>query len=161
MVELTKLVAGLVEPNIETGKVLFSCLISVGKHMSKKNNKTIHKNRRTHQSFIGTNSKTKYLIDYLNMQLLKEKLKQRIDTIECDINASFVFYYPDSVFYTKKNQRSHKVGDIDNLLGGPLDCLQKVGVIINDRIICGVDGTRRKPSGDKNYYLRIDLTSLD
>ena len=107
-------------------------------------------------------SKTADLCEQLLLKsLLIEKLKQKIDEpITCDINLKCIFYYPNSVFYTKKGIRSKTIGDLDNLTQLPLDCLQKAKIIANDTIVCGLDDTRRMPIDGHEYFLKIEVSEF-
>ena len=136
---------------------LFKCIIELPKFPIKKNSKQIFKNRATGNNFIGSNSKAQYLMNYLNAQLMKEKLKNRIDTIEDEINVEMVFGFPHSVYFTKQGKRSNKVGDLSNLFEAVSDGLQKVGIISNDANINGFNGSKRIPVDD-NYILKIVIT---
>ncbi len=142
-------------------EILFQCLIQVEKHSSKKNKKTIHFNRSTKRPFIGTDSKTKHLENVLNAALLREKLKAGLKTIECDISVAFVFHYPKAVYYTKQGKRSTRVIDLSNSLQGPEDALTKVGIIVDDRQICSLDGSRRGFINDTKYYLGIEIRAYN
>lgn len=141
-------------------KPLFECIIEVPKHGIKKNSKQIFRNNLTGRRFIASNSKAQYLEKYLNSKLLTEKLKKRIDTITCDVNAQYTFIFPYSVYFTKKEKRSNKIGDLSNLFEMVSDSLQKVGILENDSLICGFDGSRRLPTMENKFYLRIVLTEL-
>jgi len=137
--------------------ILFKCILELPKFAIKKNSKQIFKRRDTGQRFIGSNSKAQYLMDYLNAQLMKEKLKNRIDTIEDEINVEMVFGFPSSVYFTKQGKRSNKVGDLSNLFEAVSDGLQKVGIISNDANINGFNGSKRIPV-DEKYILKIVIT---
>lgn len=139
----------------------FKCKIQVPKHSIKKNNKQIFQNKATGKRFIASNSKAQYLENYLTHQLLIQKLKQRLETIECDLAASFKFYYPENVYLTKLGKRSHRVADLSNLLEAPQDALQKAKVILNDSLICELNDCKRLISGDSFFYLEIELKKLD
>jgi Holliday junction resolvase RusA-like endonuclease len=94
----------------------------------------------------------------MESKLAIEKLKQRIDDpIDCDIHAQFTFYFPESVYYTKKGDRSAKLPDLSNLYELPQDVMQDMGIIKNDTLICSHDGSRREAVEGSNYYLEIIL----
>lgn len=141
--------------------ILFKCIIEIPKHGVKKNGKAIFQNRSTGKRFIASNSKAQYLENYMNAQLLKEKLKARIDTIKCDVNVAMIFYYPRKVFFTKQEKRSNRVADLSNLYEMPQDALQKVGIIENDSQICSHDGSRRMFIEENKFYLKIEITKAD
>lgn len=137
---------------------MFKCKVLVQRHSSKKNEK--EPRRRGNKTFIGKSDRAKQAEDWLILKLRSEKLKQRIDTITDDLNAKFTFYFPESVYYTKKGDRSKKLPDISNLYELPQDVMQKIQIIENDTQICGHDGSRRAVSHDNNYYLEIELTKV-
>lgn len=136
---------------------IFKCLIEVPKHGSKKNRKQIQR-AGNGRLFIGTERKQKHLQNVLTAVLLKEKLKHRMDTIDYDINAKFVFYFPKSVYFTKQGKRSCRVGDLSNLYQGVEDCLQVAKVIENDSLIVSHDGSSRLPIEGSKYMLEVILT---
>lgn len=139
-------------------EVLFSCKIEVTKHGIKKNSKMIAFNRATGRRFIASNHKAKFLENALIHRLTIEKFKARMDTIECDVNAKITFYYPKSVYFAKAGHRSNKVGDLSNLYQNVEDSLQKAGIIKNDALIIGHDGSRLVPVDDTRYFLEIVIT---
>lgn len=140
-------------------EILFQCFIPVNRHSSKKNEKEPRYNPRTGKSFIGTSHKAKVAADLMITRLRIHKLKQRIDEpINCDINAKFIFYYPKTVYYTKKGVRSRNIGDLSNIYQLPEDILTKVGIIDDDTLICSHDGSERRPIDGVDYFLEIVLT---
>jgi Holliday junction resolvase RusA-like endonuclease len=141
--------------------ILFSCKFKTIKHGILKNNKQIFLNKKTGARFITSSQNSKTSEQWLLSKLQLEKLKNKIDEpINCDINAQYTFYFPESIYYTKKGQRSLKLPDLDNLFGLVNDCLQKAEVISNDTIIGGFDGSRRKPIKGSEYFLEIILSKL-
>ncbi len=139
--------------------VLFKIKIPVPYHAIKKNNKQIAFNRRTGKSFIRSSDKALFLQNWLHQKLTTEKLKQRIDTITDYIKCEMVFYFPESVYYTKKGERSKKLPDLSNLYQLPEDCLQKAGIIENDHLIETHGDSARLPIKDTTYWLEIKITS--
>jgi len=135
---------------------MFKCKVLVQRHSSKKNEK--EPRRRGNKTFIGKSDRAKQAEDWLILKLRSEKLKQRIDTITDDLNAKFTFYFPESVYYTKKGDRSKIIGDLSNLVELPADVMQKVEIIKNDTQIISLDGSRRLPIEGNNYFLEIELT---
>jgi Holliday junction resolvase RusA-like endonuclease len=128
----------------------------VNRHSAKKNEKRARIGERG--PYIGASWKAKYSDHLMTSKLRIEKLKQRIDEpIACDIHARFTFFFPESVFYTKKGPRSAKLPDLSNLYELPQDVMQKLGIIANDTIICSHDGSRREPIEGSDYYLQITL----
>lgn len=138
-----------------SNQILFKAAIEVYAHGVKKNNKVIRFNRKTNQRFISSNPQVKSLESDL-VQKLKRKFKG--ETITGSINAEFLFYYPKSVYFTKKGVRSKNIADLSNLYELPQDALTKAGVIEDDRIIDSHDGSRRIPNLDDKYILVITLT---
>jgi Holliday junction resolvase RusA-like endonuclease len=142
--------------------IIFYCKIQISRHSSKKNEKRPMFNKGSNRFFIGKTSKAKYVENELIHRLQIEKLKTRIDLpITCDINAKLTFYFPESVYFTKKGDRSKKLPDLSNLYELPQDCLQKVGIIQNDTQIVSHDGSRRKPLSGNNYVLEIELSHVE
>ena len=141
-------------------EVLFSCKIQVPKHGIKKNSKEIRMNFKTKQRFIGSNNRVLNTQKYLLTKLQIEKLKKRLDCISCDINIAMIFYFPKTVFYTKKNDRSKLIADLSNLYQLVEDCLQKIKIIENDSLICSHDGSARKPIDDNNHWLEIIISKI-
>ncbi len=138
-------------------EVLFKAKFPVPKFISKKNAKKIAFNRKTSKSFIMTESKTAFIERWILQKLATEKLKQRIDTISGLIHVSFVLTYPKSVYFTKKGTVSNKVMDISNSIQAFEDCLEKAGIIENDRNIASLDGTRREYHDDNSYWVEITI----
>ncbi len=142
--------------------ILFSAKFKVQKHGILKNGKQIRFNNRTKKNFITKNDLVLALENYLMIKLRQLKIIHKIDSpIDCDLNASFTFYFPKSVYFTKKNERSKKIPDLDNLLCLPLDCLKKSNIIIDDNIVCGFNGTSRKPIEGNEYILEIELSGYN
>jgi Holliday junction resolvase RusA-like endonuclease len=139
---------------------LFKCIIDVEKHAIKKNSKSIWRNKYTGKPFIATNDKARALINKLEASLLTEKLKARLQTIDCDVNVAMVFYFPTKAYYTKEGKRSSKVADLSNLFEAVSDSLQKVGIMQNDSLICSFDGSGRAaiPEG---YKLKIVISKYE
>lgn len=139
--------------------ILFKCLIKVNRHGIKKNSKQIFVNKKTGSRFIASSNNSKVSECWLMARLHIEKIKQKIDQpIDCDLNATFKFYFPKSVYFTKKGPRSKTLSDLSNLYELPQDCLQKSGIILNDTLICSHDGSRRLPIDGPDYYLEIILS---
>ena len=136
--------------------ILFKCKVQVPRHSSKKNEK--EPRSAGGRIFIGKSDRAVMSEKWLTQKLTIEKLKQRVETIECDINAKFTFYFPKTIYFTKKGERSKKLGDLSNLLELPQDVMQKLKIIENDTQICSHDGSRRVPSEDGGYWLEIELT---
>jgi Holliday junction resolvase RusA-like endonuclease len=139
-------------------EILFKTKFKVMRHCASKNEKTIRYNRQTNKPFIGKTDDAILAEKYMINRLTIEKLKNRIETIDCDVNLKAIFYIPSSVFWTKKKERNKKIGDLENLLSLVQDCLQKSGIIKDDTLICSLDGSRRMPIDGTEYFLEIELT---
>lgn len=142
----------------QMSNVLFKCKVLVQSHGVKKNSKVIRRNRRTGNRFIASNDRAKASENYLVMRFLSEKLKQRVETITTEVNAKFTFYYPQTVYFTKKGVKSKNLADISNLYETVQDALQKAQVIFDDNLICSHDGSRIRPIDDNNYWLEVEIT---
>jgi Holliday junction resolvase RusA-like endonuclease len=80
-------------------------------------------------------------------QLIRQKTKQRLQPIAVTVNLRALVY----------RERNH--GDLVNFLSAICDVLQVAGVVVNDRLIVGHDGSR--PLLDKkNPRVEIELTPL-
>lgn len=155
--------------------ILFQACFRVPRMAASKNEKTIRMNRGTGQRFIGKHDKTIECQEWILSHLNVERIKQRIDSpILCDLNAEFTFYFPKSVYFTKKDVRSKTLPDLSNLYELPQDCLQynfcklnkkhpqfkEIKIIGSDSQICSHDGSRRLPIDGTDYYLKIVLTEF-
>lgn len=137
-------------------KPLFSCLIRVPRHSSKKNEKT--HGVRNGKIFIRKTEAAAHVESVLLCELRRTKYANRIfEPLTKDLHAKFTFYFPKTVYFTKKGQRSKKIPDLSNLYMLPEDCLQKVGIIENDTLIESHDGSRRESIEGREYFLRIEL----
>lgn len=135
---------------------LFKCRIKVSRHSSKKNEKEPARARG--RSYIRKTEAARHVEGLLIRAFNIEKIKQRIDDpIDCDIQAVFTFYFPKSVYFTKKGKRSHKLPDLSNLYQLPEDILQRTGIIVNDTQIESHDGSRRAPIDGVEYWLEIKI----
>jgi Holliday junction resolvase RusA-like endonuclease len=140
---------------------VFKAIIELPKFPIKKNSKAIFRNRATGRPFIASNSKAQNLMNILNAELLKAKMMNKdFKTIDYDVNVSFQFYVPQKIYYTKQGKRSNKVGDLSNLVESPQDALQKVGILANDSLINGLDGSFRAAIDSDVHKLKIIITRL-
>ena len=98
------------------GPVMFECVIP-GKVGVKKNQRRLIFRGRFPLSLPST----KYL--HWESVALRHVNKSKQGMILCELEARFEFHF--------KNKQAEV--DIDNCLGGPLDLLQKAGVIKNDK----------------------------
>ncbi len=126
--------------------MLFQFETQVNKHWSQKNNNTIR--RAGHRVFVG---KQQALINDRDWLVLKLKQAWQDDPIDQYIQATYKFYFKD--FYTTKGEMNLKLGDLDNLLALPSDCLQKAGIIKNDALILSFDGSRKLPAKENKLEI--------
>lgn len=122
--------------------MIFHFKAKVQRQWSMKNNNVIR--RAGSRLFVG---KQQSLINDRDWLILQLKQAWQNEPISTPVHVTYKFYFKD--FYTKKNQMNLKLGDLDNLLALPNDCLQKAGVIKDDALIMSFDGTRKLP-GDEN-----------
>lgn len=140
---------------------LFKCIIELKAFPILKNNKVMYRNRRTGKMFPAKNENCARLMDILTLELIKAKNMAKLDTIDCDVNVSFQFFYPFNLFFNKKNKRSKKVADIGNLYQAIEDCLQKSSVLLNDSLIESHDGSGRFPITEDKHILKIVITKKE
>jgi Holliday junction resolvase RusA-like endonuclease len=140
---------------------IFYCKFPISRHPSQKNEKVIHYKRRTQTPFIG--STKGFIIErHAMMACLKQEMVKQshlLYPITDDVHIKFTFYFPN--YYTVKNLRNRKLPDLSNLYHFPEDCLQNVGIIENDSLICSHDGSRRLPSDDQFNHIEISIWTLD
>jgi Holliday junction resolvase RusA-like endonuclease len=123
--------------------LLFYAGFYVDEFTSKKNQKTIFKNRSTGRMFIA--SKNASAERTLALQILQNGIWNKKIIAE-SIRAVFRFHYPDN----KDGSRTARVMDLSNLYQGPEDALTKAGVIVDDKLIeshngsCRIYGAPRK-----------------
>lgn len=83
-----------------------------------------------------------------HVELLSQKRRLRLETITEPINVKFLFYLD-----------SKRKPDLSNLYELPQDALEAAGIIENDHLIHGHDGSRRLY--DKaNPRTEIEITSM-
>ena len=137
----------------------FKCLVKVPRHSSKKNEKQPAKRGR--RSFIMKTAAARHVEGVLCSELRKQRFINRaFEPVTGDVWAQFTFFFPKSVYFTKKGQRSKKIPDLSNLYLLPEDCLQKVGIIEDDTQVESHDGSRRAPIDGDQYWLEIKLYRL-
>jgi Holliday junction resolvase RusA-like endonuclease len=110
--------------------------------------------------FVAKSPKAKFAEEWMMRKLVIEKLKSRVDMIKVPVIAEFIFYFPETVYFTKAGPRSKKIPDTSNLYELPQDCLQAVGILENDTLVDGHDGSRRQPVNGSKYYLNIRLIAV-
>jgi Holliday junction resolvase RusA-like endonuclease len=141
-------------------EILFQAYFKVMRHAASKNEKTIRKNFKTGNRFIGKKDNAISSEEWIKRYLIREKIMQRIDTITCDLNLEVHFFFPQTVYFTKKGHRNQKITDLSNAYEIIQDCLQKTKVIKDDTQICSHDGSRRHPIEGNEYFVRIILTEF-
>jgi Holliday junction resolvase RusA-like endonuclease len=135
-------------------RLVFYAKIELPYHATKKNGK------HAFRGYVVMSERSRKAEKYLLFQLQLLKNSYGINqSIKHDLRAVFKFFFND--YYTKKSERRLNLPDLSNLLELPADCLQKVGIIENDTIICSWDGSRRYPSQDEKNYLEISLYVYD
>ncbi|MBL0233219.1 MAG: RusA family crossover junction endodeoxyribonuclease [Chitinophagaceae bacterium] len=140
---------------------LFSLYTEVASHVSKKNNRDIFINKKTGRMFPSKSTKLRDMEHYLTRQLINEKLRSSLKTIDHPIEIKFTFLFPNDHYFTKKGNINKKIPDLSNLYELPQDCLQKAGVIENDTLIHSHDGSRRLPNNKDYYELHIEIFKHD
>lgn len=140
--------------------VIFKAKFEVPYHAVLKNNKQISYNKKTGKRFLRSNDRVVFAQNWILNKLFNEKLKSRVDKINCYFNLKLIFYFPESVFYTKKGIRSLKIPDISNLYELPQDLLTKSGIIEDDTLVDSHNGSKRLPIEGSKYYLEIEIESV-
>lgn len=139
---------------------IFKAKFEVPYHAVLKNNKQISYNKKNGRNFLRSNDRVIFAKDWLFAKLTNEKLKSRVDKINCYFNLKLIFYFPESVFFTKKGSRSLKIPDISNLYELPQDVLTKAGIIEDDTLVESHNGSKRLPIEGSKYYLEIEIESV-
>lgn len=141
------------------GPVLFTCEIDISDHAVLKNTKSIRVNRRTGQRFIGSNDRVIHIKNELITKLYKEKARnyQDLDPIKDWVNLKILFIYPPKKFFTLKKEVSKLIADTSNLYQIIEDCLQKVGVLHDDRLVASHDDSDRLWHRDNGCKLIIEV----
>lgn len=130
--------------------VLFHARFPVEKHVSKKNNRPIFNSGG--KTFIGKSTKLRDAELYMVSRLKMHKISLNIQTITDPIEVSFVFYFKN---YYVDGRISKLVPDLSNLVQLPEDCLQTAGIILDDKQIYSLDGSRRIPSNRNEIEITI------
>lgn len=105
--------------------------------------------RKTCKPFIGKNERAANAEHFATMILKDQKNKLGIKTIDYPVNVKFSFYLP-----------TRRLPDLSNLYQLPEDALEKAGILANDKLIGGHDGSRRyyDPANPRTV---IEITPLD
>lgn len=137
---------------LKNQELLFYARFEVEKHVTKKNSRQIFK--RAGKPFLGKNQALRDAENYMLQKLRVQKDALGLnEPLGCDMHAVFVFGFSD--YFTKKGQRSLRLGDLSNLYQLPEDCLEKAEIIKNDSLICSHDLSRRLPSKKNEIALFI------
>lgn len=138
--------------------MLYHFIVPVDEHVVKKNGRSIFVNKKTGRMFPGKSSKLitaeKHLINEFKKQANRKP-------IEFPINLMMLFYFRRDIFYTKRGTQSKRLPDLSNLYQLPEDCLQQAGIITNDTIVSGHDGSRRMPISFRQTGIDLDLNYLE
>jgi Holliday junction resolvase RusA-like endonuclease len=128
--------------------ILFKAIL-IGRVGIKKNGKSAFvKNGRT---FVTTSQRYKSWEKQATLQLLQAKVRSSIDLpIRIPINLSIKFYFPN---------HQHE-SDLTNLIQGPEDLLQTLGIIENDKLVHSLDGSR-KIFGADQFYTEIEISTCN
>jgi Holliday junction resolvase RusA-like endonuclease len=128
--------------------ILFQCSIEVENHAVKKNHRPFFKNKSTGRMFLGKDQRLVNAENQLIRKLREAWFGRQAfhggpSRISEPVAVEFLFYFPKDVYFTKKGVKSKLLADLSNLYQLPEDCLQKAGILENDRDICSHDGSRR------------------
>lgn len=111
---------------------LLAKFIIDGKPHIKKNSRVIMRNFRTGKPFLGKSTKLRNAEKFTTLSIRSQKNQQKLKKIDFEIIVKFSFYLP-----------TKRLPDLSNLYQLYEDCLEKAGVIENDKLIAGHDGSRR------------------
>lgn len=134
----------------ERFEFLFEC--EVDRHVVKKNSRPIFRAGR--RAMIGKSKELVNAEKFLEKKLIiAAAASPKEYPIAGPYHVAYIFVFgPD-------RSREYKLCDLSNLIELPQDCLQKAGIIKNDRFIQSLDGTR-KLMGDRTF-LRIEIMRYD
>lgn len=141
------------------GKKLFEAFFAVERHQSKKNNKGIayRRTRAGLKPFVIDKNRGVLRKGLVDSYLHEKSLHPNFRTIDQRIIVKFTFFFPRSNYYTKAGTISRRLGDLSNLVQGPEDALQEAGIITDDTLIEGLDGSRRVPSNGPQPHLKTEI----
>lgn len=146
---------------LDLNNILFHCRIEVEKHLAKKNNRPIYRNKYTHRVTLGKSSNLKMQEHQYLYKFRQEKIKQKLDTITTPVQATMLFYFPKDVFFTKKGTINKNLPDLSNLYELPQDCLTTAGVIYDDQLIFSHDFSRRLYHDKDTFEFELILKPYD
>lgn len=137
--------------------LLFKVVLKVDRHYAMKNRHVIRFNKGYNRRFI---SKDNACLSAQRKMIL-DLIKLKTETIkEPFINVKFVFHFPETVFYTKKGTVNKKLPDLSNLYELPQDALTKAGIIEDDWLINGHNGSHRCAIKGNHFLLEIELSKI-
>lgn len=123
--------------------MIFEATIPVFRHIVKKNSRPIWRGR------IGKSKELVAAEEYLTAYLKNFLDKHHPITDKVGCCLTFIFG-PDQ-------KRSYSLTDISNLYELPQDCLQKSGILKNDRLIAHHDGSRKKLGARTLLKIKLSL----
>lgn len=154
-VPLLSLLQQRIQSTFDAERILFYAKIQVESHKILKNRKQVFKNRKTGATFIGhpkgIPEATSHLVLHMRQQALSQRL---IGPIRDDVWVLLWFWFKD-YYVSDGSRRNKRLGDLDNLMALPLDCLQKANIITDDSQVCSLDLSRRLPSQDGTNFLEV------
>jgi len=147
---IIEILEGQVKNFFSLDKMLAHFVLNVDSHVTKKNNRPIHRRGWGHgKTFLGKSTKLRNAEEFFDMELTRQARAQGlVDPIDCPLWVIMHFYFAPEEYFTKKGEISMKLPDLSNLYQLPEDALQKAGVIKNDCLIHSHDLSRRLV-GDK------------
>ena len=119
-----------------------------GPPVIKKNSRQIQKNFRTGKPFIGKNDRLKNAEKHAVMELISQRNARGASSISSFVNAKFSFYLP-----------TKRLPDLSNLYQLGEDAMQKAGILEDDKLIAGHDGSRRYYDKE-NPRTEIELSDI-
>lgn len=135
-------ISSTLESKFSLDKLLCMFSIPVGHHVVKKNNRPIHV--QGGRPVIGKSPELRVAEEYLTLHLKSQSNSQGITRpYREDLWLIAHFYFKLEHYITHKGERKKSMGDLDNLLCLPIDCMQSAGIIFNDSQICSLDLSRR------------------
>lgn len=131
-----------IKSNFNLNDLLAMFTIPVERHLIKKNNRPAFSiNGR---GVLGKTSELKKAEKNMCLHLRSQANKQKIyQPFSGPLWVITHFYYKLEDYITKAGVMKKTIGDLDNLLCLPLDCLEDSGIIENDSQVCSLDLTRR------------------
>lgn len=121
----------------------------LGPPRTKKNSQQIRINRRTGSRFVAQSDTARAWEEMAVLQLATQFRKQSASGVAhaSPKNLKALFY------------RDRAVGDLGNFLSAACDALERAGVVVNDRLIGGFDGSRLLLDRE-NPRVELELTDL-